>query len=276
MSTRLIVNADDYGHTPGVSAWIRKAHMEGIVSTTTTMMNHADAVPALEIAREECPRLGVGVHLIMTEGHPVRPVETVSTLVQPTGTFYNTRELTQYVPQMDPAQLRDEFRAQIEKFLATGATLDHLDSHHHAVYGYDKTLQIVFDLAEEYGVPIRHPFAGYSRCYWNGAFDEQLATTFRSFAIPLMDSGRVRYPDHVNCDFYDTMATIDNLLSILDALPDGSTHELMVHPGITDDEIMRMSSYNAMRQQELAVLTDPRAKAKLDERGIQLITFREL
>jgi hypothetical protein len=39
MDLRLIVNADDYGRTPGVSQGIRKAHLEGIVTSTTALMN---------------------------------------------------------------------------------------------------------------------------------------------------------------------------------------------------------------------------------------------
>ena len=34
----LIVNADDYGYTAGVSEGIRRAHRQGIVSSTSVMM----------------------------------------------------------------------------------------------------------------------------------------------------------------------------------------------------------------------------------------------
>ena len=34
MGIRLIVNADDYGRTPGVSAGIRDAHQRGIVTSS--------------------------------------------------------------------------------------------------------------------------------------------------------------------------------------------------------------------------------------------------
>jgi len=44
----LIVNADDYGYTPGVSAGIRRAHMAGVVSSTTVMMPMPHAKAAIE------------------------------------------------------------------------------------------------------------------------------------------------------------------------------------------------------------------------------------
>ncbi|MFH2038505.1 MAG: ChbG/HpnK family deacetylase, partial [Chloroflexota bacterium] len=39
MNKQLIVNADDYGRTRGVSSGIRSAHILGIVTSTTAMMN---------------------------------------------------------------------------------------------------------------------------------------------------------------------------------------------------------------------------------------------
>ena len=39
MTRQLIVNADDFGRTRGVSAGILRAHLDGIVTSTTAMMN---------------------------------------------------------------------------------------------------------------------------------------------------------------------------------------------------------------------------------------------
>ena len=38
---RLIVNADDFGYTPGVTSGILRAQREGIVTATTLMVNAA-------------------------------------------------------------------------------------------------------------------------------------------------------------------------------------------------------------------------------------------
>ncbi|MBA3075615.1 MAG: ChbG/HpnK family deacetylase [Anaerolineae bacterium] len=88
MSKRLIVNADDYGHTRGVSQGIRLAHLRGIVTSTTAMMNYPGAVDDLRMAVKECPRLGLGLHLVLTSGRPVLPAEKVPDLVNLEGKFY--------------------------------------------------------------------------------------------------------------------------------------------------------------------------------------------
>ncbi len=54
MSCSLIVNADDYGRTPGVSTGIRDAHLRGIVTTTTVLINLPGATDAVRRAAVEC------------------------------------------------------------------------------------------------------------------------------------------------------------------------------------------------------------------------------
>ena len=39
MPKRLIINSDDYGRTPDISRGIREAHLHGVVTSTTCMMN---------------------------------------------------------------------------------------------------------------------------------------------------------------------------------------------------------------------------------------------
>src|SRR5690606_12551664 len=158
LATRLIVNADDYGLTEGVSEGIRRAHLDGILTTTTAMMNMPSVMADLKLGRELCPNLGFGVHLVLTQGKPVRPPEKVPTLVRRDGRFYSVLQIIEAVEGMNPVELRDEWRAQIERFLETGIPIDHIDSHHHVVMRNEHTLRVALDLASEYGVAIRNPF----------------------------------------------------------------------------------------------------------------------
>ena len=66
MSDRvLIVNADDFGRSPGVNAGIIRAHEEGIVTSTTLMVRWPDAAAAAAYGRDARPR--VGLHLDLGE-----------------------------------------------------------------------------------------------------------------------------------------------------------------------------------------------------------------
>ena len=64
---RLIVNADDFGFSPGVTEGILRAHRQGIVTSTTIAANMpAAAAAAGRLA--EARDLGVGVHLNVCQG----------------------------------------------------------------------------------------------------------------------------------------------------------------------------------------------------------------
>jgi len=64
------------------------------------------------------------------------------------------------------------------------------------------------------------------------------------------------------------------LADILDAELEDGFNELCCHPGYVDAELE--SSYSSEREAELATLCDPEVAALLSERGIRLVTFREV
>jgi predicted glycoside hydrolase/deacetylase ChbG (UPF0249 family) len=63
---------------------------------------------------------------------------------------------------------------------------------------------------------------------------------------------------------------------MIDTVNEGST-EIMLHPGICDDDLARTGSRLQMhRQTELEALLDTGLKRIVAERGIRLISYREL
>jgi predicted glycoside hydrolase/deacetylase ChbG (UPF0249 family) len=65
-------------------------------------------------------------------------------------------------------------------------------------------------------------------------------------------------------------------LRLLDRLPEGTT-ELMCHPGYQDAELDgKATRLKRERQRELAALTAPEVSSAVKQRGIRLISYREL
>src|SRR3954469_3096539 len=62
----LIVNADDFGYSPGVNAGILRAHAEGIVTSTSLMVRRPAAADAVAAARDY-PELSLGLHVDLGE-----------------------------------------------------------------------------------------------------------------------------------------------------------------------------------------------------------------
>jgi predicted glycoside hydrolase/deacetylase ChbG (UPF0249 family) len=264
---RLIINSDDYGRSADISRGIREAHLNGVVTSTTCMMNIPSTVDDIALALQETPRLGMGVHLVLTMGRPLSRPESIPSLVDEDGCFFKNRPLLDRLASLDINEIKIEWRAQIERFIqAAGGKPTHLDSHHHSSYYRPDMFRAMLEFAKEYDCAIRYPFTEA----WH-EFEET------SRILPnLLEEFHPCRPDTFIGNFYDDEATLEHLLDILNHLSDG-TSELMCHPGHVDQAFAeRESPYNFQRERELTILTDPRIKRAIESEGIQLISFARL
>jgi predicted glycoside hydrolase/deacetylase ChbG (UPF0249 family) len=274
MIKRLIINADDLGHPEGSVPAIIALYEAGIVTSTTAMTNQPNWPEAATYLREH-PGLGAGVHLVMNEGGPVLPIEQVRSLVDAQGCFRDGPALLRRYGRLRLRELKAEWRAQIEKFIAdTGRQPDHLDLHCHYPYVFPAWFRVSLKLAEEYGhVPVRMPF--------DDALDLKAATMAAGSGFPgwyvrwqgrryqrMAQQRGLKYPNYFESSFSlfatDEQRTAEYLLSLLETLPDGVT-ELVTHPGTVD-----------WREKDYRALADPRVKARIRELGIELVTYGAL
>lgn len=244
---KLIINADDFGYSRGVNWGIAEAHRQGVVSSTTMMVNMPAYEHAVELGKEN-PRLGVGVHLVLTCGKPVHP--QVPTLTDEWGFFQREQ---QHLMKARPEEIEQEFTAQIERFLQSGLKLTHLDSHHH-VHAHEAILPIVLRLAERYQVPIRNPwtFAG-------NRGDKRFMTT-----------------EGFSHRFYGNDLTPAMFIEVVEEMRGYATAEIMSHPAYLDEDVLVGSSYNLSRTRELQILTSTQVKDYVNQNGIQLVTFNDI
>lgn len=246
--TKLIINADDFGYSKGVNFGIVEAYENGIVTSTTLMANMPGREHAAKLAKEH-PGLGVGIHLVLTCGSPVR--DDVPSLINEQGEFRSQMEWMKYA---EPAEIEREFSAQYKTVLALGLKPTHIDSHHH-VHAHRKVAPIVTRLAEQYGLPVRK----FSNVYSEGVGHQKFHTT--DVCLP---------------DFYDQGVTKENLIHMLDQVKGRDTVEIMCHPAYVDVALLNGSSYNVERVRELEILTDPEIRSAVRTRGFELISYRDL
>ena len=278
----LIVNADDFGRTPGVSAGVLRAHREGIVTSATVMVNLPAAKAATHRARAEAPDLGLGVHLNLTAGQPVLPAEDLPDLVDNGGRFHPIRRLVPRLEEINLDQVRVELVAQIERFRAWGRPPTHLDAHHHSLYLAPPLFRVLVALAEEYQLPIRYP---WPRQPVAAADLDELAQTHRldpaglpqivAACSAILAESEVPTPDRCILSFYGAGATKDHLLELITHLPEGIT-ELMCHPGEADTALRESSSYAQQREAELSILADPQVRDALETAKVKLVDFASL
>lgn len=246
----LIVNADDLGHSTGINAGIFTAHEHGIVTSATLMVG----LPAAREAAESLvhhPGLGVGLHITLTGSCPLLPPERVPSLVDANGRFPAKPDGH---GALDPAEVRIEVEAQLERFRAlVGRLPTHLDSHHHS-HRLPVVREVVIALAREHRLPVRRTSA---------AVGERLR-----------EAG-VRSTDAFVERFFGPGVTLETLLEILAELAPGTT-ELMCHPGRVDANLHASSSYVHEREQELDLLTRPEVRQALTLHGVRLAHFGTL
>lgn len=278
MDRKLIVNADDFGRSPGVSKGIGQAHLEGIVTSTTVMINQ----PQIESHLAEvlpCHGLGIGLHLVFTAGRSVLPPDAVPSLVDTHGRFLEHHTLWSLADTVPADQLCAEFTAQLERFVTLAGRLpDHLDCHHF-VHLHPTFFEVYADLARQCCLPLRVSFpaetdfrqAASTLPFLNG-FPPDLVRGMIVTNSALLRARGIVHPDHFVSTFFGEEAlTLDYLLHLLDSLPAGIS-ELMCHPGYNDHGLTS-SSYRHEREIELNLLTHPVVRERIDELDIKLVTF---
>jgi len=271
---RLIVNADDYGRTPSVSRGILDAHLNGIVSTTTVMINLPGALEDVRMGIECAPTLGFGVHINLTFGKPLTPPDRVPSLIDANGWFHEKDLIFNNPEMLDLAEAKMECKAQIERFLQAETELDHLDSHHHLGIASTGIWKLLTELAIEYDCGIRTPFP-------NDILEEDLRDLYPTSMIDFsktqakeqLETFAIPHPDYFYATFFGDGAVLDHLINLLQGLPDGLS-EIMCHPGYYDESLEQKSGYNRIREQELAVLIDPGALSAISSGNIELHTYR--
>ena len=150
-----IFNADDFGISPGVNQAIAKAHKEGVLNSTSIMINLKYAPQAVELAGQ-MPDLNIGLHANLTNEMPVLSRHRIPLLVDERGKFahgfVDLALLSVLHPRELKRQVKIEVKAQIEKALAAGIKLTHLDSHRH-VHMIPGIFKAFLELQQEYKIP---------------------------------------------------------------------------------------------------------------------------
>ncbi|MCX6031367.1 MAG: ChbG/HpnK family deacetylase [Chloroflexi bacterium] len=245
----LIVNADDLAYSPEVSAGICEAHVRGVVTETTALVRSPYA--RASIAQAQAVGLSVGLHLDLVSPF----VADRSACCGPQGKFRRELFAREFKTTVGPGLtcedligIRDEICGQIGEFAALAGRLpSHLD-YHYGWHYLPEMMAIYLMVAEQYAVPVR----------WGAAYAGH--NPYRLAPVDLRD----RFTGREDAGVESFLSTVDE--------PWEGVAEVVCHPGYTTPGGLP-DPYNGGRERELRTLTDPRLKAGLAERGIELVTY---
>ncbi len=230
--------------------------------------------------------LGVGLHFNMTQGRPVALASQVRSLTDERGEFLQASSAMLWRAlknELRADEVAIELRAQIEKALAAGVRLTHVDGHQHA-QAWPQVFEAIASVLPEYGIrAVRLP---RERLRWPGA--RAPIKVFKQTAVagvlarlcivnaPHLTRAGLRSPETFFSITRTGFWTKRWLMDLIESLPEGVS-ELMCHPGYDDAELHQAHTrLRASRAEELKLLTDPDIAALIRERGIRLIDYSQL
>jgi len=227
------------------------------------------------------PGLGVGLHLVLVDGHSVLPRTEIPGLTRADGAFDRNMVRTSVRVFLLPhirRQLAAEIRAQFEAFRATGLHLDHVNAHKH-MHLHPTVARLLVEIGHDYGLKaVRLPSEPVA--VLRAAFPQQRYSTplyqgwIERLRHRLHGAGLV-VNDHVFGLAWSGAMSEDRLLRLVPHLPDGVS-EIYLHPAteVSPALLTAMPAYR--HREEFAALLSPALKNRLAELRIALVSYTDV
>jgi hypothetical protein len=248
----LVINSDDFGACHSINEGVIRGFREGILTQATLMVPCPWFEEAVALAKEQ--GLPVGVHFTATcewDRYRWRPVTPARSFACDDGTL--PRSIAEVKKRADPAELEEEFVAQVELVRARGIEPSHFDVHM-AVVDPEVTARVI----RRYGIRSRYPIgAGYEDCVFPFASTSSLTADPRRLGVDKAEWLR-RY---------------------IEGIGEG-VHFVCCHLAVRSSEMRAVSSAGSpwaeeYRATDLDAVLAPGLRELCDEHGIQLISLKD-
>lgn len=275
----VVFHADDIGSCHSSVAAYAELIEFGLLSSAATMAPCGWFPATAAYCREfrDSSRIDMGVHLTLTSEWttvrwgPVAERDPALGLVDDDGYFHHRAH--EVDARADIAAVELELRAQIERALAAGIDITHVDTHMLTLW-QPRFAPLYVRLAADYGVP---PFLPRTRAEVlgvNGADSEEAAAAealirqLEERRVPLFDQWHVM-------SLQDPDDRLSQAKRVLGALQPGLTN-FIVHPAVDTPELRAMAPDWRCRVADFALFTSDAWRQAVVEAGIQVIGFRHL
>ena len=283
MVRRLIVNADDFGQTRGINRAILELHQAGVLTSASLMPNANATDEAIRIA---CgmQSLGVGCHIVLTEGASILHPSQIPSLLNTSGHFIPSLRVflrRLFVGKIPAAEIESEATAQIRHLQSRGVHVDHIDTHRH-IHMFPNVLRPILRAARACGVhSVRRPFepewavrAIAKSSFVRSAQVNLLRRLESAWRVVLAEEGFATTDGTLGIAATGALNSA-NLRGLLQSLPAG-TWELVTHPGYIDPDLARLpTKLQASREVERQALHRVRECGNFDLTSFGALTQAE-
>jgi chitin disaccharide deacetylase len=276
----LLINADDFGLTPGVNRSIAELHEADALTSATLMATAEHFDDAVAVARAH-PTLEVGCHVLLVDATPALAPAEIPSLCPDGRQFRVTfSELVRdlYLGRVRASDVEAEATAQMRRLQAAGLRVSHLDTHKHT-HALPRLLRPLLRAARACGIrAIRNPFEpAWARRATPGfaplrnAAVAGLALHRPAFARLVREAGLATTAGTLGVLATGTRDVTATLGRLLAAMPgDDAVWELVCHPGYPDAALEQVRTrLRASRRQEHEALLEliPRSGIRLASWG---------
>lgn len=239
MQKKLIINSDDFGLTRGINNAIVDSFLTESISSASLMVNVPETAHAVSLIQKYHLK-EIGVHVNVTFGKPVMPLDQVPSLIDETGHFRRPKWWTDHT--VNETELIAEFKAQIELFKRlTNQEPMHINYHHTIdFYGaYPKLREAI----TTYAVPMR------------------LESGFDGYHYPYVNSLQLFLKEN-KYDFFKEIS--------------GNLIELPCHIGYVDDALRSLSNLSDQRFEDYRIVNSQAFKQAYHAAGYILAAWSDL
>ncbi len=274
----VILHADDLGMCHAANQAFADIVARGTARSGSIMVPCPWFLEIAALARDHGAQVDLGVHLTLTsewEHYRWGPLTTrsaASGLLDEQGYFW--RDVESLHAHMDPTAAAAELHAQVERALAAGADVTHVDTHMGAVL-HLALVPVYIGLAQTYRIPAMLPRLSQQQIIEYGV-PQAIAAQLAGVIDELEASGTLPLIDHVT----DVPAAapgerMAEYAAAFDRLPAGLTH-LIYHPSRPGAEIEAVTTGWAARTGDHAVFASEALAGTLAAAGVQVLTYRTL
>lgn len=285
---QLITNADDFGMNESITNAIVETHLNGVITSTTLLVNMQGFECAVKIAKEN-PNLGVGIHFNLTEGLPASSPNLIPDLIDRNGFFHKNaiqrRNLLSGGKKYK--QVYIEMKTQLKKMIDSGIIPTHFDSHHH-ITGVPLAFKASMEVAKELKIGkarITNIDFRYSSTYKDNnlsKYKREILNTPKALVhrwnkIRLRNNGFITpdtklLPGRVLPLLHDE---VEQFIQALSMLKPGVT-EISFHPGYPNSNPQDFVNTASLRIRDYKVATSKKVKEYLSQNNIKLISFKDI
>ena len=267
----LIFTADDFGAHEYINEAVERAVRDGVLTAASLMVTGPAAADAIRRARE-LPNLRVGLHVVLADGFAMLAREHIASLVDEEGRFGDRMAFDGVRFFAHPGvrkQLTAEIRAQFAAFAATGLELDHVNAHKH-FHLHPTILSILVEVGREFGMQAmrwpREPRSG-TRLSLVDEMQRMVLSPWLALMQHRIARAHLAHNDWL-CGLSSTGRMDETtLLEMLSHVPPGVT-EFYFHPATQSGAAINRKMAGYQHAEELAALTSPRVRERLDAMGV--------